>query len=341
MEPKVNRTARISRNTHPVRYTPLLSLLRALHPDVPDQPGTGHFFSGLTLPLFITLCALAVVGIPAPVDLSAGGGPCPAAEVLPAQAGIMLAQLEEGDIDQSFEAYGDDSDEMIESDEPVMEPVDSLIEGIVWLGHASFLIETERKIYIDPYDIPGELADSLPKADLILVTHDHADHFSAGDIKRIIKPSTVVVSIRSVIEDLPDEVKASRLVEPGDSLTVMDVLIEAVPAYNIEKKFHPREKGYVGFIIHLEDRTVYHAGDTDLIPEMEEIETDIALLPVGGKFTMDPVEAAKAAQIINPEVAIPMHWGKIIGTWEDAKEFQARCKTRVVVLTEIDHASEK
>jgi L-ascorbate metabolism protein UlaG (beta-lactamase superfamily) len=181
----------------------------------------------------------------------------------------------------------------------------------------------------------------LPKADLILVTHDHTDHFSAGDIEKIMKPSTVIVSIRSVIEDLPDEVKVSRTVAPGDTVTVNGILIEAVPAYNIEKKFHPREKGYVGFVIHLKDRRVYHAGDTDLIPEMEQIEAEVALLPIGGKFTMDPVEAAKAAEIINPEVAIPMHWGRIIGTWEDAKQFQAMCKTRVVVLPELDHGSEE
>lgn len=255
--------------------------------------------------------------------------------------GPTLAQIEEGDIDQSFEAYGDDSDEIFENDEALGASVDSLLDGISWLGHASFLIENGANIYIDPYDIPGGLADSLPDGDLILVTHDHGDHFSAEDISRLVKPTTTVVSIESVIADLPDGVENSRVVAPGDTLTVKGIRIEAVPAYNIEKKFHPRNRGYVGFIIHLEDKTVYHAGDTDLIPEMESIETDIALLPIGGKFTMDAVEAAEAVEIIHPKVAVPMHWGKIIGTWEDAKDFQARSKIRAVILPDITRPPEK
>ena len=242
---------------------------------------------------------------------------------------LLLAQLEEGDIDESFEAYGDDSDEIFEYDEALMAPLDSLVKGIRWLGHASFLIEDAKTIYIDPYDISEALARELPRADLILVTHDHGDHFSPDAIKSIMDPSTVVVSIGAVIDNLPEEIKRFRTVAPGDTLTVEGTGIEAVPAYNIGKKFHPKEKGYVGFVIRLEERTIYHAGDTDIIPEMEHIAADIALLPIGGTYTMNAAEAAEAADIIGPEVAIPMHWGTIVGTWEDVKEFQARCKTRV------------
>jgi L-ascorbate metabolism protein UlaG (beta-lactamase superfamily) len=273
---------------------------------------------------FLICCALTLSG---PVSRCfAGGGQTDLTS-------LMLAQVEEGDIDQSFEAYGDDSDEIFEDDETMAVNTDSLLEGITWLGHASFLIEDGPVIYIDPYDIPDSLADSLPKADIVLVTHDHGDHFSAKDIVKIIKPSAVVVSIEPVIRDLPDAVKISRTVAPGDTLTVDGVFITAVPAYNIGKDYHPRDKGYVGYVINLGDKIVYHAGDTDIIPEMKNIDADVALLPIGGKFTMDAREAAEAAGIIGPKVAVPMHWGKIIGTWEDAKDFQARSKIPVVVLT--------
>jgi len=270
-----------------------------------------------------------------------GAGSCCAGAAEAEPPPTILAQVEEGDVDESFDTYGDDSDEIFEYDDALLAPLDSLVKGIRWLGHASFLIESGKIIYIDPYDIPEDLAHTLPKADLILVTHDHADHFCPDAIKRIAGPSTIVVSIAAVIEALPEEIKHSRTVAPGDTLTLEGIGIEAVPAYNIDKKFHPKEKGYVGFIVHLKDRTIYHAGDTDIIPEMEHITADIALLPIGGTYTMNAVEAAKAADIIKPDVAIPMHWGKIVGTLEDAKEFQARCKTRVLVLEEVARPTEK
>jgi L-ascorbate metabolism protein UlaG (beta-lactamase superfamily) len=276
---------------------------------------------------------LAAVGF-SPGTPSAGGPDSVAGPEAAEPSRVMLAQMEEGDIDESFEAYGDDSDEIFEYDDALLAPLDSLVEGIRWLGHASFLIETDAVIYIDPYDIAQELADALPKADFVLVTHDHGDHFSQEAIESIGKASTMVISIQAVTDDLPEAIKHSRTVAPGDTITVGDIRIAAVPAYNIEKAFHPKEKGYVGFVVHLKDRTIYHAGDTDLIPEMEQITADIALLPVGGTYTMDAVEAAEAAGIIRPKVAIPMHWGKIVGTWEDAKDFQARSETRVLVPKE-------
>jgi L-ascorbate metabolism protein UlaG (beta-lactamase superfamily) len=280
----------------------------------------------------LAICVL-VAGI---VGLAAGREDAQARD-----AALMVAQADEGDIDQSFEAYGDDSDEIFENDETLKGSPDSLLEGINWIGHSSFLIEDGINIYIDPYDIPDSLAEGLPKADLILVTHDHFDHFSPDDIEKIVKPATMLVSIESVTSKLPDVVESFRTVGPGDTITAKNIFVEAVPAYNIGKDYHPRSKGYVGYIIHLKDKTVYHAGDTDVIPEMKNIHADVALLPVGGKFTMNAIEAAEAADIIGPKVAVPMHWGKFIGTWEDAKDFQARSKTPVVVLTEMGRPQER
>jgi len=233
--------------------------------------------------------------------------------------------LEEGDLETSYDEFGDDSDEVYELDDALTTPADSLLVGVRWIVHASFLIEDEKVIYIDPFSIPDKLAETLPKADIILITHDHSDHFSPEDIKKIIKASTSVVSIEVVVDDLPEEVKISHIVAPGDTLTVQGIAIEAVPSYNIEKKFHPRDKGYVGFLVHLDGKTIYHAGDTDLIPEMKSLQVDVALLPAGGRFTMDHKEAAEAANLMKPGIAIPMHWGSIIGTRESAAKFVKLC----------------
>jgi L-ascorbate metabolism protein UlaG (beta-lactamase superfamily) len=257
---------------------------------------------------------------------------------------VASAQIEEGDVDESYNSYGQDRDEEIEYDNALTPEakaaqaeqkitlgtaeIDSLLEGIRWFGHASFLIEAGKNIWIDPYNLP----EKAPQADIILVTHDHRDHYSPGDMKRILKPSTVVVSIKAVTEKLSKDIKHTRVVKAGDTLTVEGIHIEVVPAYNIGKDFHPREKGYVGYIVHVDGRTIYHAGDTDNIPEMKRIRPDVALLPAGGTYTMDAVEAAKAAEALEAGVAIPMHWGTIVGSIEDARLFKTTCKVPVVIL---------
>jgi len=200
-----------------------------------------------------------------------------------------------------------------------------LLQGIAWLGHASFKIRSpEGVIYIDPWKI----RDGEP-ADLILITHGHHDHFSPQDVKKIRKADTTIVSVAAVTTKLKGTVKT---VKAGDTLTVGGVKIEAVPAYNPRKQFHPKLAGGVGFIITAGGRRIYHAGDTDAIPEMAEIKTDVALLPVGGKYTMTASEAAEVANMIQPAVAVPMHWGDIIGSRADAESFRAQCQVPVEIL---------
>lgn len=189
-----------------------------------------------------------------------------------------------------------------------------LLKKIKWLGHASFKIETDKIIYIDPYEI-----EEKEKADLILITHEHYDHCSPEDIKKIIKIDTVIVTISSAASKLSGNIK---IVNPGDEIEIEGIKIKAVPSYNINKKFHPRDSNKVGFLVTLEGETVYHAGDTDFIPEMKDIKTDIALLPVSGTYVMDPLEASKAAEIIKPKYVIPMHYGSIVGSREDAEKFK-------------------
>ncbi|NVM00851.1 MAG: MBL fold metallo-hydrolase, partial [Candidatus Helarchaeota archaeon] len=149
-----------------------------------------------------------------------------------------------------------------------------MLENLHWLGHASFKITGEKIIYIDPYQLKGE----NEKADIILITHSHFDHCSPGDVEKIQKSSTVIVATPDCRSDLSGNVKT---VKPGDKITVEGVGIEAVPAYNVNKEFHPKSKNWVGYIVTVKGERIYHAGDTDKIPEMGDIKADIVLLPVG------------------------------------------------------------
>lgn len=192
-----------------------------------------------------------------------------------------------------------------------------LLKGVHWLGHASFRIEDAGTvIYLDPW----KLKTHHP-ATLILVTHHHHDHLSPDDIARIATPKTVVVCPAACKGKLSGDV---RYLEAGEALQVGNVRVEAVPAYNIGKVFHPRSAGFVGYVVEVGRRRIYHAGDTDLIPEMADVRCDVALLPIGGKYTMDAAEATQAAERIGPKVAVPMHWGGIVGSKRDAELLASR-----------------
>lgn len=191
-----------------------------------------------------------------------------------------------------------------------------MLKGIHWLGHASFRIEDGVVLYIDPW----KLAQALP-ADIILITHGHHDHLSKEDIARISKPGTVIVAPGACRGQLKGDVRA---VKPGDSLQIGEVSVEAVPSYNTNKPNHPRSANNVGYIVSVGGRRIYHAGDTDLIPEMSSIRCDVALLPIGGAYTMNAEEAAEAAKRIAPSVVVPMHWGDIVGSAADVERLKKR-----------------
>ena len=206
-----------------------------------------------------------------------------------------------------------------------------MAEKIAWLGHDSFRIEGSRTVYIDPW----KLSAGAPAADVILVTHDHFDHLSKGDIALVSKPGTIVVGPREGTSQVKGE---TRTIAPGETLDVAGVRVHAVPAYNIDKfrepgqVFHPRSDGKVGFIVELDGRRVYHAGDTDVIPEMSEIDVDVALLPVSGTYVMTADEAAQACEKIRARVVIPMHYGDVVGSSDDARRFQERCALLVEIV---------
>lgn len=191
-----------------------------------------------------------------------------------------------------------------------------MLEGIHWLGHASFCVEHEGfLVYIDPW----KLTHPAP-ADLVLVTHSHHDHFSPDDIARLHKDGTVIVAPAAVAAQLHGQ---ARVATAGEALTVGPARVQVVPAYNTNKPNHPRSAGFVGYVLELGGRRIYHAGDTDLIPEMSDIRCDVALLPIGGTYTMNAAEAAQAVERLGAKVAVGMHWGDVVGSEKDLSTFQA------------------
>ena len=186
---------------------------------------------------------------------------------------------------------------------------------IAWLGHASFKLKGEAgTVYIDPYVLP----EDAEAADVIVMTHEHADHCAVENAGRIAKASTVIVTTSNCARRCSGDV---RTVKPGESVEAGGIKVEAVEAYNRAKPFHPRGLG-VGVVVSMQGVRIYHAGDTDLIPEMREIRADVALLPIGGHYTMDEREAAEAALAIKPRVAIPMHYNYIPQTEADPELFR-------------------
>jgi L-ascorbate metabolism protein UlaG (beta-lactamase superfamily) len=201
-----------------------------------------------------------------------------------------------------------------------------------WLGHDSFRLDLQGGlvIYLDPFKIPEG-----PKADLILITHDHFDHCSPPDVAKIQKSETLIITVSRAAAKLSGQIQT---ISPGETLTVRGITVKALPAYNINKfrspglPFHPRESGYVGFIITVDGLSLYHAGDTDFIPEMKDLKPDIALLPVSGTYVMTVEEAVEAAAAIKPQLAIPMHVGGSIGSPAMAEEFKKKATVPVMVL---------
>jgi len=195
-----------------------------------------------------------------------------------------------------------------------------------WFGHASFILRHEGvTIYIDPWKLP----DDVPDADLVLVSHTHYDHYSAEDIARITGGQTQLIGPKDVI----NTAGSGRVVTPGETLTVGTIQVTAVPAYNPDKEFHPKNAGWVGFIVELDGKRLYYAGDTGLIEEMNALgEIDMALLPVGGTYTLDASEAAEAAGRIQPALAVPYHWGDIVGDRGDAETFAELCPCEVRIM---------
>ncbi|MFH1718845.1 MAG: MBL fold metallo-hydrolase [Planctomycetota bacterium] len=196
-----------------------------------------------------------------------------------------------------------------------------------WLGHASFRInDGDTVIYVDPW----KLKNSPHDATLVLVSHSHYDHYSAKDIAAVSGPDTKLIASADVIAGE----KTGEAMAPGQTIEFGGVRVTGVPAYNPNKQFHPKANNWVGFVIEVGSKRVYYAGDTDLTNEMKALTNiDVALLPVGGTYTMNAAEAAEAVKNIKPKQAIPYHWGDIVGDRSNAEQFAktAGCDVKVLL----------
>ncbi len=214
---------------------------------------------------------------------------------------------------------------------------------IEWLGHSGFLIRTKegKKIVIDPFQV-SDMVSEKHKADVILITHGHHDHCSLADIEKIANPAgceiVIPIDCQSKINKIIDKINLKiNIATVGLKVKVGGINFYSFPAYNIGKTFHQREEGWMGYMLKLDDVIIYHSGDTDKIPEMDNLvyvrqdgEEFVLLLPVSGTYSMTAEEAAEVAMNIKPNIAIPMHYGSIVGSLEDAERFKEICKANGV-----------
>lgn len=210
-----------------------------------------------------------------------------------------------------------------------------MLERFTWYKQSAFRWRgDDLVVYIDPWGT----SKGDPPADAIFITHAHFDHFQPDEIERLRKPSTKIVAPADVARELSGDVTP---VGPGDSLEVAGIEVQAVPAYNVvEERLdnHPKANRWVGYVLTLGGFTYYHAGDTDHAPELDDVRTDVAFLPIGGTFTMDPHEAAGLARSIAPQLAVPMHFGFVVGKPADAETFRREADpVKVEVLTPVRH----
>ncbi len=203
------------------------------------------------------------------------------------------------------------------------------------ISHDTFKIKGSKVIYTDPFKVTKR-----DEADIVVLSHEHFDHLSPDDLSKVIFPGTMIVASPLCREGLKTvRVKETHFLEPGGKFTAEKVEIEAVPAYNLNKfrepgkAFHPKGEQRLGFIITLDGTRVYFAGDTDLIPEMKNIKCDVALLPVSGTYVMTAEEAVQAVAAVHPRIAVPMHYGAIVGTEADATKFKnlvKNCQVEII-----------
>ena len=195
-----------------------------------------------------------------------------------------------------------------------------MIEDIEVLYHSSIRISKNKIIYIDPFKIDKNYND----ADIVFITHDHFDHYSEEDIDKVINENTTIIIPEEMLTKILRKginKNAVITVESNKEYMVQGIKFETIPAYNTNKTFHPKENDWVGYIITLDGIRYYIAGDTDITEENRKVKCDVAFVPVGGTYTMDFKEAAQLINEIQPKIAIPIHYGSVVGTNQDATDF--------------------
>lgn len=194
-----------------------------------------------------------------------------------------------------------------------------MLDKFKWLGHSSIKYVGDYILYVDPYNIKDELHD----ADYIFITHNHYDHYSLDDIKKCINDKTVVIVTEDLLNECLERNFNTISVLPNNSYSLDDLSFDTIPAYNVNKKFHPKENKWVGYILNIDSYKYYIAGDTDITDENRKVKCNVAFLPIGGTYTMDYSEAALLVNEISPNVVVPIHYGTIVGSIEDAQKFKS------------------
>ena len=195
-----------------------------------------------------------------------------------------------------------------------------MIEDIEVLYHSSIRISKNKIIYIDPFKIDKNYND----ADIVFITHDHFDHYSEEYIDKVINENTTIIIPKELLTKILGKginKNAVITVESNKEYMVQGIKFETIPAYNTNKTFHPKENDWVGYIITLDGIRYYIAGDTDITEENRKVKCDVAFVPVGGTYTMDFKEAAQLINEIQPKIAVPIHYGSVVGTKQDATDF--------------------
>lgn len=208
-----------------------------------------------------------------------------------------------------------------------------MLENVEVFTQSSICIHGSKTIYFDPYQISQEFHD----ADFILITHAHYDHFSMEDILKVKKDDTVFVAPVDVIEKVQMIFSSNPMyaVEPNQTLEIDNLSIRTVPAYNVGKSYHPREAGWIGYVIRLDNVTYYVAGDTDALKENESISCDVAFVPIGGTFTMNWKEASQFVNRLCPKMVVPIHYGSIVGSKEDEVRFLNQLDSNIVSVIKL------
>ena len=207
------------------------------------------------------------------------------------------------------------------------------VDNIKVNTQSSIRLELNKVLYFDPYKIENSIND----ADIIFITHSHYDHFDIDSINKIKNDNTIIVAPKSMKEDLKDiNIKDVIYMLPYDTINIDSINIKGIPSYNNGKPFHPKENNWLGYLVNYNNITYYIAGDTDKTEDNEKVRCDIALIPIGGHYTMDVKEAAELVNIINPKVVIPIHYGSIVGSLNDGNMLKKELEnTKIEVIVKL------
>jgi L-ascorbate metabolism protein UlaG (beta-lactamase superfamily) len=212
-----------------------------------------------------------------------------------------------------------------------------MLDRFTWYRQSAYLWQGDGiNVYIDPWGVSGD-----PPADVVFITHAHGDHYDPDDLRKVVREgSTKLVAPHDIAAELSGDVTA---VAPGDAGEAAGIRFQAVPAYNVVEErleMHPRSNNWVGYILDLGEHSYYHAGDTDHVPELDSVKADVSFVPIGGTYTMEAPEAAELVKAQQPKLAVPMHYGFVVGTQADAELFKREASPVEVQFLEPDNPFE-